>query len=127
MLISNDFSLELPLKPLLEAAGFRLESIEAERSVIYVLGPDSRIIYCNKAWDEFASLNGGVGLNREASLEKFILNAIAEPLRSFYANVFAQAQKHLQPWEHDYECSSPALLRLFHMRVLPLANSYFAR
>lgn len=122
--MAHEFNLEVPPELRLEAAGFGLESLEADHSIIYMLSPDLRIIYCNKAWDEFASLNGGIELSREAVLGTCILDVIAEPLRPFYANGFAQAQNQLQPWEHDYECSSLALFRLFHMRVLPLANSY---
>lgn len=122
--MSNDFDLKVSPEFRLEAAGFRLESLDADHSIIYMLSPDLRIIYCNKAWDEFASLNGGIELSRETVLGTYILEVIAEPLRPFYANSFAQAQKQLRPWEHDYECSSPDSFRLFDMRVLPLANSY---
>jgi hypothetical protein len=120
----NDFNVEAGPALRLEAAGFHLANLEADQAIIYMLAPDLRILYCNKAWDEFASLNGGVGLNREAVLGKPILDVIPEPLRPFYANGFAKAQRDIRPWEHDYECSSPELFRLFHMRVLPLANSY---
>lgn len=122
--MSSDFNLEVAPELRLEAAGFRLESLEADQSIIYMLSPDLRIIYCNKAWDEFASLNGGVNLDRETILGTLILDVIAGPLRPFFASGFAQAQTRLQPWEHDYECSSPDSFRLFHMRVLPLASSY---
>lgn len=122
--MSSDFNLKVPPELRLEAAGFHVASLEADHSIIYLLGPDLRIVYCNRAWDEFASLNGGIGLNRESVLGKSVLDVIAEPLRPFFANGFAQAQKQLRPWEHDYECSSPEVFRLFHMRVLPLANSY---
>lgn len=58
--MSSDLNLDVSPKLHLEAAGFRLASLEADHSIIYMLNPDLRIIYCNKAWDEFASLNGGV-------------------------------------------------------------------
>jgi hypothetical protein len=123
--MSDMRNLEVPPKVRLEAAGFRIENLEADPSIIYLLQPDLRIIYCNKAWDRFATQNGGVGLERIAILGTCILDVIPEPLQSFFANGFAEARKKGQPWEHDYECSSPELFRLFHMRVLPLANSYF--
>jgi len=122
--MSNDFNMEVPPELRLEAAGFRLASLEADRSIIYMLAPDLRIVYCNKAWDEFANSNGGLGLHREAVLGKSVLEVIPEPLKPFLESGFAQAQQRLRPWEHDYECSSPELFRLYHMRVLPLANSY---
>lgn len=122
--MSHDFNLDAPPELRLEAAGFHLARLEEDHSVIYLLAPDLRIVYCNKAWDEFASANSGVGLNREAVLGRRIIDVIAEPLKAFYENGFSLTQKGSRPWEHDYECSSPELFRLFHMRVLPLANSY---
>lgn len=95
--MSNDFNFEVPPELRLQAAGFHLANLEADRSIIYMLGPDLRIVYCNKAWDEFARLNGGVGLNREAVLGRSVLDVIAEPLRPFYGNGFAQAQNQLRP------------------------------
>jgi len=108
----------------LAAAGFRMENLEADASIIYLMQPDLRIVYCNKAWDQFASRNGGAGLSRSTILGTRTLDVIAEPLKSFYANGFAQAKASGKPWVHDYECSSPESYRLFHMRVLPLADSY---
>ncbi len=120
----EDYKMEVGASERLEAAGFRLANLEEDRSIIYMLGPDLRILYCNKAWDEFATLNGVIGLNREAVLGKFILELIREPLKALYANGFAQAQYGLRPWEHDSEFSSSELFPHFHVRVLPLANSY---
>lgn len=119
----NELDLEFPMLRLAEA-GFRIENLEADTSIIYMLDPDLRIIYCNKAWDQFASLNGGTRLNRRAILGTCVLDVVAGPLKAFYDNAFAQANEKGQPWEHDYECSSPSAFRLFHMRVLPLADSY---
>jgi len=122
--MSDNLNLNVRPELRLQAAGFQLANLEADDATIYMLGPDLRIVYCNRAWDVFASLNGGVGLTREAVLGTCILDVIAEPLRQFYASGFARAQTTLRPWEHDYECSSPEQFRLFHMRVLPLASSY---
>jgi len=117
-------NLDVPPEMRLTAAGFQIESVEADHSILYMLQPDLRIVYCNKAWDQFAAENGGVRLSRAEVRGTSVLEIIPEPLRSFYANGFASAQKQSRTWEHDYECSSPGLYRLFHMRVLPLASSY---
>lgn len=117
--------MEVPLEARLAAAGFRVKDLEADSAIIYLLQPDLRIIYCNKAWDRFAeNNNGGPGLIRSAILGTRILDVIPEPLKSYYANAFAQVKKEGRPWEDDYECSSPELYRLFRMRMLPLADSY---
>lgn len=121
--MSHELGLDLPMTQL-AAAGFRIENVEADSAIIYMLNPDLRIVYCNKAWDQFASLNGGLGLNRRLILGMPILDAVEGPLKAFYANAFAEAKDERQPWEYDYECSSPATYRLFHMRVLPFKDSY---
>jgi VWFA-related protein len=43
-----------------------LASLESDSSVIYCLDPDSRISYCNAAWDRFATANNGMHLKRPA-------------------------------------------------------------
>jgi PAS domain-containing protein len=119
----NAINLDVPLLRLAQA-GFRIENVEADTSIIYMLDSEMRIVYCNKAWDQFASVNRGSRFNRRAVLGMHILDVVAGPLKDFYENGFAQAKETGQPWEHDYECSSPASFRLFHMRVLPLTDSY---
>jgi hypothetical protein len=96
-----------------------------ERAVVYILSADLRIVYCNIAWDIFAAENGGARLDRSHILGTLFLEAVPEPLYRFYAHSFAELQKSGSGvWEHDFECSSPKLYRLFHMRVLRLSNSY---
>ena len=108
----------------LEAAGLHVENVETDPSVMYMLSPTLRIVYCNRAWDEFAAANGGVGIDRCAVQGTSALDVIAEPLRGFYSNAFERVQSESRPWEHDFECSSAGLFRLFHMRVLPLGASF---
>jgi hypothetical protein len=81
-----------------------LANLEADHSIIYMLGRDLRIVYCNKAWDEFASLNGGVGLNRKSVLGKSVVDVIAEPLRPFFANGFAQGKCGVRGGSLNYSC-----------------------
>lgn len=122
--MSNECGSEMTYKMRLEAAGFDLETMEKEQAIIYLLSPDLNVVYCNKAWDIFAQENGGIVLNREEVLGRPVLDAIPDALKPFYSAGFAKAQNESTPWEHEYECSSPDLFRLFHMRVLPLANNY---
>jgi hypothetical protein len=120
----DDLNVEVPPERRLKEAGFRLARLEEDPSIVYMLGPELRIVYCNRAWDDFAALNGGVGINRQAVLGASVMEAIVMPLRPFYARGFGGAQRESRAWEHDFECSSPELYRLFRMRVLPLADSY---
>jgi hypothetical protein len=109
------------LESILVSAGLSHSALESDPAVIYILRPDLRIIYCNRAWEQFASENQGKGLSRLEVLGTAFLSAVPDPLSNFYANGFAEAHR-TGVWEHDFECSSPELFRLFHMRVLRLAG-----
>lgn len=122
--MSSKLYINVPPEMRLKAAGFRIENVEADPSIIYMLNPELEIVYCNKAWDQFASENGGAGLSRGTVLGTPILDIVAGPLKAFYASGLAKAKETGRPWEHDYECSSPDSYRFFHMRVLPLENWY---
>lgn len=113
------------LESILAAVNLSRAILEMERAVVYILRSDLRIVYCNRAWDTFAAENGGAKLDRSHILGTVFLDAIPEPLYRFYTHSFAELQKSESGvWEHDFECSSPKLYRLFHMRVLRLSNSY---
>jgi len=107
------------LESVLVSAGLSLSVLEKDPAIIYILGPDLRIVYCNCAWEKFADENHGEGLSRLEVLGTAFLSSIAEPLRDFYVNAFAETHRTGR-WEHDFECSSPDIFRLFHMRVLRL-------
>ena len=110
---------EKPILPYVD-----IDKLEANTSVIYALDASLRITYCNAAWDRFAESNGGDRLKREDVIGTDVMAIIAEPLQSFYSDGFNRAYESHEPWEHDYECSSPEVSRFFHMRVLPLANGH---
>ena len=84
-----------------------------------VFAEDFLIGYANVAWFEFGRANGA---RRLWGLDDRLLDAISEPLRSYYAEKLAQVLVDGQPWEHDYECSSVALHREFRLRVLMIAD-----
>jgi hypothetical protein len=107
----------------LAASAFDYENIENDPAVIYVVDSALRLVYCNAAWDRFAVQNGGPELIRQNTIGDSVLDAIPEELRGFYAEGYARAKQSATPWEHDYECSSAQLYRLFHMRVMALPNS----
>jgi hypothetical protein len=98
----------------------RIAELEDDESVVYLLDNHLRILYCNKAWDEFAERNGGVHLRRKEQVGRHVLDSTPEPLKAFYRSAFERALAEHHPWEHLYECSSPGLYREFHMQVLPL-------
>jgi len=113
--------------PLLEeharVAGLSIEDLESEQAVVYVLDSDLRLVYCNPAWDEFAASNNGDGLEWSGPRGTPILEAIAEPLRSYYEDGFRRVREAGETWEHDFECSSSELYRRYHMQVKPLEGA----
>jgi hypothetical protein len=104
----------------MSAGKHRIDEFENDPAVVYLLDNDLRIKYCNKSWDDFADQNGGVHLRRTGQVGRCVLDSTAEPLKAFYQSAFDQALAESQPWQHQYECSSPGLYREFHMQVLPL-------
>jgi hypothetical protein len=111
------------LEAKLSESGFSIPQLESDPAVIYALEPDFRISYCNQAWDRFAAENGGRNLDRDAVRGVSVLDVTPEPLRTFYLNAYSSAQIQRQPWEHEFECSSPEMYRAFRMRVFPLRLS----
>ena len=85
----------------------------AIRSGDYVVG------YVNPAWHAFGRDNGAT---RAWGPGDSVLAGIADPLRAFYEDHFATAIATGTPWEHDYECSSAELYRLFHLRAVVLGD-----
>jgi hypothetical protein len=121
----NSSGVHFPLAAGLSSCGFPLEKLEGDLSPIFILDPALRITYCNSAWDKFALENGGAKATRRNVVGTAVMDVIPDPLKKFYADAFAQAGELEKPWEHDYECSSPELYRLCHMRVLSLKNGFF--
>jgi hypothetical protein len=86
------------------------------------LHPDLRIGYLNPAWQRFARCNDGGDVVERWGLGAALVTAIAGELRDFYVDAYRAVLAGGQPWEHTYECSSPALRRVFRQRVLPLGG-----
>ena len=101
-------------------AGLSIEGLESEQSIVYLLDADRRLIYCNPAWDRFASQNDGDGLKWDGPRGTAVLEATAEPLRPFYEEGFRKVDETREVWEHDFDCSSGDLYRRYHMEVKPL-------
>ena len=112
------------LEKYLRAAGLPIRDLQDSRSIIYILDADSRIVFCNWAWDRFAAQNKGVNLSHLSVLGKSVLDVVPDALQLFYRTAYATARKSGQPWIHNFECSSPETFRLFHMRVLPIGGPY---
>jgi hypothetical protein len=119
----SDYNRDEYIQPGLSAEALDYARLEENPSLLYLLNPELKIVYCNKAWDRFAMQNGGMEWLRANVVGQSVLEATSGPLTGFYAEVFAKVTRDGRPWQHDFECSSPDVYRLFHMRALPLEGS----
>jgi hypothetical protein len=95
-----------------------MRALERSLAVSYVLDSQFRIMYCNPAWNRFAESNGGIPqFTSEAVVGFDLFDSIPDDLRVVYADAFQEVLSTGTIWEKSYECSSPALLRLFRMRI----------
>jgi hypothetical protein len=88
-------------------------------SVIYLLDAEHRIVRSNPAWDRFALANQGESSVFAKVVGSSILDVIPPDLREFYLTAYRNVRTFERDWWHVFECSSPGLRRLFHMRILP--------
>jgi hypothetical protein len=96
--------------------------VETDTAVIFCLDPDLRITYCNPAWDRFALENGGAEMCRPAPIGRPILDSIGGSDREYFETHYRRVLQQSEPWERDYECSSPSVYRKFRLRVVPMQS-----
>ena len=102
-------------------ADFDGESLQNDNGTIFGLWPDLRLAFVNSGWMQFSTKNGGEPrITSEWKLGRCVLDAIAKPLRPFFAENYGRCLREGRPWEHVYECSSADHFRLFHMTTFPL-------
>jgi hypothetical protein len=104
-------------------AAYDEQELRRHPSSLVALDAKLQIAWTNTAWGRFALENDG-----EATLERFApgvsyLDGISGPLREYFARVFAHVLVATEPFELEYECSSPETLRAFRMRALPLKGA----
>jgi hypothetical protein len=112
---SNDAGFDL-------SGSFDQATLDADGAVVYAMDAQLRLSYFNPAWRRFAADNGGTRLLLRYGPGTPVLDAIAGPLRAFYARAFAGVLETGRAWHHDYECSSAEVYRVFHQTVYPLAG-----
>jgi hypothetical protein len=97
-----------------------LGALDTSPLISYVLNSGYRIVYCNAAWDRFATENDAPELTHSAIIGTDFRCALGDTLRPFYLQAIDQVARTGAVWEWIYECSSPELFRKFQMRVQPL-------
>jgi hypothetical protein len=95
-------------------------ALDVTGNVACVLDTDLQIVYCNPAWDQFATLNAGEHAMRDFVIGTNLLKVVPKELRQFYFQMFVGARDTAQVAGLDYECSSPIMYRRFRMEVRPL-------
>lgn len=114
---------ELRLTPAFGAAlaTFDLATLARQPDTIYGLDADLRLAFLNPAWFTFAAANGGEpAVSREWGLGRCVLEACPPVLRDFYTQALTDALAQGKRWDHDYECSSPDVLRHMRLSAYPL-------
>ncbi len=109
---------QAPLPTFLRAA-FDEASLEESRSTLVAVAPTGEILWVNCAWWDFARANGGDEVPTRFGVGASYFDGIAPPLRAYYEEALAGALRAAEPFEQDYECSSPDVFRLHHLRALP--------
>jgi hypothetical protein len=96
-----------------------LPSLEGSSEICYALNSQEDLVYCNRSWDAFAIQNGGAACLTPNVLGKNLWEVVPSELKEFFVNGFNVARSS-GFWEHDFECPSPAEVRTYRMRALPL-------
>lgn len=105
------------------AVGFDINTLERDAHPVCALSRELRFIYFNPAWLAFAAANGGEpAISEDFGLDTPLEAALPKILRDFYVTAYREVLETGEPWHHDYECSSPALFRLYHQTTYPFHN-----
>ena len=94
-----------------------MSALQRSPAVSYILDSQLRILYCNPAWNHFATSNGAPQLTGDAVIGFDLFDAIPEDLRGLYSDAFQQVLGTGRVWESSYQCSSPTVFRIFRMRI----------
>lgn len=107
--------------PELEA---QFAALESSANVSYVLSPELRVVRWNDAWTRFAFANGGAAFVTRWQPHTSLLEVIPAVLQPFYISAYDRAVATQEPWEHDYECSSPETFRKYRMISYPFGRAF---
>lgn len=105
----------------------RLQTAELERhaGTIYALNPEFRLAYFNPYWLRFVRENQAADyLLSPGCLGLEIMAVIPEVLQPFYRSIYQavtlETKQATQPFQFEYECSSPQVFRKFLMTLYPM-------
>lgn len=109
-----------PNPPAFLRHAFDVDELDREEGIVVALDHEGTIVWTNRAWQRFASDNEGIEVAAQFGLGRRYLDGISGPLRPYFEAVFENVLATQEPFEQDYECSSPDTFRLHHVRILPI-------
>ena len=77
----------------------------------------------NRAYVEFGRANGLAAVVTEAGIGTNVLEKMQDPARPYYRRLLSRVLDTGEPAHHDYQCSSPEVLREFRMSIYPLDHA----
>jgi hypothetical protein len=95
------------------------EAYDKDTALIYLLDRDLKIARCNLAWDAFALANDGEKAMSSEIIGTCVMDVVPPVLQSFYRTAYDNVGRFRRSWWHIFDCSSPTLERVFHMRIMP--------
>jgi hypothetical protein len=110
---------QAPMPPIV-AEVFGADSLEGDPSTVVAIDSRGTILWTNAAWDSFARDNGGTLVLERFRPGSSYFEGISGSLRGFYERAFRSALGSGTVFEQEYECSSPDVFRLMHLRALPI-------
>jgi hypothetical protein len=103
--------------------GFDLDTLENDSSCIYALTRGLTLSYMNPAWYAFARKNGGQAvINERYRIGAYIADAFGEPFKSYYVDLYQRLLESGDIWQHEYECSSEVIYRMYQQTIYPLRD-----
>ena len=110
-------------KNLLKDSGFDIETLENSTDVIYAISDTFDLIYFNPSWFKFASENNAKELLKtEKFLKENIVTFLPDVLKDFYLDNYKQVLSTNKKWQHQFECSSSEIYRLYNHTAYPFKN-----
>ena len=100
--------------------GWDLTVQEESADHICALDRDLTIMWTNRAWKRFASLEGGG--TRLASEGCRYTDAIQPPLDDWYRERLLACLRSGEVWQHQYDCAAPMLYRRALLMVYPVVE-----
>lgn len=107
------------MTPSFLSEAFDLSLLDRDGATLVAIDEHHTIRWFNQAWTKFARANDGKAVLERFSVGASYVDAIGAPLRDFYEAAFRTAVHSGKVFEHEYDCSSPELARVFHLRALP--------